>query len=72
MEKLVEHCTSDTKVLGSIPIRLPKSLVEKKHLLGHERILICGFPEPIGFKYHGLDTHVLGFQLSLEIHFGGV
>ena len=36
------------------------------------RILIHGFPEPLGTKYHGLDTPVLGIQLFTEIHFGGV
>ena len=34
-------------------------------------ILIHGFPEPLGTKYYGLDTPVIGFQFFAEIHFVG-
>ena len=62
--------TLDTKVLGLIPHQVSRKFGEKNFYRG--MILILAFPEPLGIKYHGLDTPVLGFQLFAEIHFGGV
>ena len=70
VDQLVERLTSDPEVPGSIPGRVSWKFGQKNFYRG--RILIHGFPEPLGTKYHGLDTPVLGFQLFAEIHFGGV
>ena len=70
MDQLAERLTSDPKVPGSIPGQVSWKFGQKNFYRG--RILIHGFPEPLGTKYHGLDTPVLGFQLFAEIHFGGV
>ena len=70
VDQLVEQLTSDPEGLGSIPGRVSWKFGHKNFYRG--RILIHGFPEPLGTKYYGLDTPVLGFQLFAEIHFGGV
>ena len=61
VDQLVERKTLNPKVLGSIPHRDSWKFGQKNFYRG--RILIHGFPEPLGTKYYGLDTPVLGFQL---------
>ena len=70
VDQLLEWLTSDHEVPGSILGRVTWKFGQKNFYRG--RILIHGFPEPLGIKYHGLDTPVLGFQFFAEIHFGGV
>ena len=70
VNQLVKRLTSNPTVPGSIPGQVSWKFEQKNFYRG--RILIYGFPEPLGTKYHGLDTPVLGIQLFTEIHFGGV
>ena len=56
-------------VLGSIPIWDSWNFGEKNFY--HGIILTHSFYEPLGIKYYGLDTPVLGIQYFIQIHFGG-